>query len=386
MKHAIIIIASAVVLILGLFFFLYTPERVVEPQQPALIDTGSFITIKDDKNLSFHTLESGHGIYMQVTNLGGRVVSLWTADREGKLEDIVLGYENIKRYLYNKGERFLGPVVGRYANRIADGEFTLDNVVYRLPKNNNGQTLHGGEKGLDMVIWDVEKIAKNQIVFSYVSPDGEEGFPGTLKLTMTYTLTPDNAFRIDYRATTDKATVVNLSHHGLFNLRGEGNGSVMDHILTINADYITPVNSALIPTGELMPVSGTPFDFRKATTIGARIGEEHEQLQQGMGYDHNWVINRKSHDNIEWVATIYEPEYGRVMEVWSDQPGLQFYSGNFFNGSVCGKYGKTLNYREAFALETQKYPDSPNHPHFPSTRLNPGEIYRQTCMYKFSTR
>jgi aldose 1-epimerase len=351
-----------------------------------LLDAEKFTTVVDEKKVSLYTLESGNGIFLQVTNFGGRVVTLWTPDRNGNYEDIVLGYETIGRYLENKGERFLGPVVGRYANRIADGRFTLDGKNYQLPLNNNGQTLHGGHKGLDMIIWDVDMICKNEIVFSCISPDGDEGFPGSLRLKMSYMLTPENEFKISYSATTDKPTVINLSHHGLFNLKGEGNGTITDHLLTIYADYITPVNEKLIPTGEFMEVQGTPFDFRTPTAIGDRINQEDIQLKNGAGYDHNWVISKENSTEIRHVATLYEPHNGRLMEVWSDQPGLQFYSGNFFKGEIMGKYGRTLNFREGLALETQKFPDSPNQPGFPSSRLNPEETYQQTCIYKFSVK
>ncbi|QIK52953.1 galactose mutarotase [Dysgonomonas sp. HDW5B] len=353
-------------------------------QELLLLSESAFKTEIDGKAVNLYTLKSASGLTMQVTNLGARVVTLWVPDKNGKYEDVVLGYETIDRYINNKGERFLGPIVGRYANRIAKGQFELDGATYQLPINNNGQTLHGGLKGLDMVVWNVDKVTDNEIQMSYVSPDGEEGFPGTMKLSLTYMLTPENEFKITYAATTDKATVINLSHHGLFNLKGEGNGTITDHILTINASNTTPVDSVLIPSGEIASVEGTPFDFRKPTVIGERINAENEQLKNGAGYDHNWVIDRKTDKDVEFVASIYEPVSGRKMEVWSDQPGVQFYSGNFFDGAVSGKYGKPLKYREAFALETQHFPDSPNHPNFPTTRLNPGETYTQTCIYKFS--
>ncbi len=355
-------------------------------ESPVLLDAKNFSTTIDGKDVALYTLESGKGVYMQVTNYGGRVITLFTPDKNGKYEDIVLGFENIQRYVDNAGERFLGPVVGRYANRIAKGQFTLDSVTYQLPINNNGQTLHGGLKGLDRVVWTVDNVTKNEIKMSYVSPDGEEGFPGTVTFNMTYTLTPENEFKITYDATTDKPTVINLSHHGLFNLKGEGNGTILDHVLTLNASGITPVDSVLIPTGEILPVENTPFDFRNPTVIGDRINVEDPQLKNGAGYDHNWVVDKKTPDQTELIATLYEPVCGRVMEVYSDQPGIQFYSGNFFNGKTVGKYGKMQNYREALALETQKFPDSPNHPNFPSTRLNPGETYTQTCIYKFYTK
>lgn len=320
---------------------------------------------------------------MQVTNFGGRIVSLWVPDKNGNYEDIVLGYEHIERYLDNKGERYLGPVVGRYANRIAEGRFELDGTTYRLPVNNNGQCLHGGLKGLDMVVWQVEQVDENQITLSYSSPDGEDGFPGRLDITMTYELTPDNDLEITYHASTDRSTVVNLSHHSFFNLKGEGKGTIEDHILTIHASRITPVNNVLIPTGEISPVDGTPFDFRTPAPVGLRIDKDDPQLGFGKGYDHNWVIDRKTPRGVEHHATIREPSSGRIIEVWSDQPGIQFYSGNYFDGETPGKYGRPHRSREAFALETQHFPDSPNHAHFPSTRLNPGDAYSQKCIYKF---
>ena len=323
---------------------------------------------------------------MQVTNYGARVVTLFTPDRDGRYEDIVLGYESLDRYVNNSGERFLGAVVGPYANRIAGGRFTLDGQEYILPQNDNGQTLHGGFNGLDRVVWDVVSVSDDSIVLHYLHADGQEGFPGNVDIKMTYTLTPDNEFRIDYEATTDKAAVVNISHHSFFNLKGEGNGTIEDNELTINASWITPVDKYLIPDGMLEDVTGTPFDFREAHAIGERIRTDNVQLKNGRGYDLNWVIDRKTADEVEKVAELYEPTTGRVMEVWSDQPALQFYSGNFFNGSTTGKYGRPLRYRESVALETQKYPDSPNHDSFPSTVLRPGETYTHTCVYKFCSR
>ena len=296
------------------------------------------------------------------------LVSLWVADRYGKYEDIVYGHDNIDKYINYEGERCLGPIVGRFANRIAKGQFELDGVKYQLPLNNNGQTLHGGPNGFDMKVWNVDEVNSNSITLSYLSPDGEEGFPGTVEVTMIYTLTPENEFKITYKATTDKPTHVNLSHHSFFNLKGAGNGTITDHLLTINSSTILPVDSVLIPTGEIMKVEGTPFDFRTATLIGKKIDESNEQLKNGKGYDHNWIIDRKTPTDVEFIASIYEPTSGRVMEVWSDQPGVQFYSGNFLDGAVIGKYGKPHRYREAIALETQKYPDTPNQPSFPTTR------------------
>ena len=350
-----------------------------------LLPSQDFDTTLNGKAVSLYTLQNGD-LTMQVTNYGARVVSLWAPDREGKYEDVVLGYQNIDRYINNNGERFLGAVVGRYANRIAKGSFTLEGETYTLPQNDHGQTLHGGLNGLDRVVWNVDSVSNDRLVLSYTAADGEEGFPGNLAIVMTYSLTPENEFEITYRATTDKPTVVNISHHSFFNLKGEGNGTITDNLLTINGSAITPVDSVLIPTGEIMPVEGTPFDFRSARPIGERIDQDNVQLKNGKGYDMNWIIDRKSPDQVEWIASVYEPTSGRGIEVWSDQPALQFYSGNFFDGSTTGKTGKPLRFRESIALETQKYPDSPNHPNFPSTELRPGEVYTQTCLYKFFTK
>lgn len=350
-----------------------------------LLPAENFQSEVDGKATDLYTLSNGN-ITMQVTNFGARVVSLWTPDKEGRMADIVLGYENIDRYVNNTGERFLGAVVGRVANRIGAGKFTLNGVEYTTPQNNNGQTLHGGEKGVDMVVWDVVEVKPESIVLHYLAADGEDGFPGNLDITMTYTLTENDEFRVDYKATTDAATVVNLSHHSFFNLKGEAGGTITDHILTINADYITPVDANLIPTGELMPVEGTPFDFRQPTAIGDRIEADNEQLRNGKGYDLNWALAREDNGEIMTVATLYEPQSGRAMDVMTDQVGLQFYSGNFFDGTYNGKYGEPLRFRESVALETQKFPDAPNQPSFPSVVLNPEEEYLQVCIYKFYTK
>ena len=357
----------------------------VQKTELPLLPEEAFQTPVDGKPVALYTLHAGD-ITMQVTNYGARVVSLWTPDREGRYEDIVLGYENIGRYIDNTGERFLGAVVGPYANRIAKGRFTLDGTEYTLPLNNNGQTLHGGLLGVDRVVWDVVSASDDKLVLHYLHPDGQDGFPGNLDIEMTYSLTPDNEFRIDYKATTDKPTVVNMSNHPFFNLKGEGNGTVLDNVMTINASHTTPVDSVLIPTGQIAPVEGTPFDFREPHAIGERIGAENEQLRNGGGYDHNWVIDRKTPSGIEQAATVWEPASGRTIEVLSDQPGLQVYSGNFFDGKSIGKYGKPQRYRESLALETQKFPDSPNHDNFPSTVLRPGETYTQVCIYKFGVK
>ena len=377
MKKLIMVVASA-----AMFFSCASKQA---EQNVILFDAEDFQTVVDGKETSLYTLKAGD-LVMQVTNFGGRVVSLWVPDKDGKYEDVVLGYNNIDSYINNKGERFLGAVVGPYANRIADGTYTIGEETYSFPKNNNGQTLHGGLKGLDMVVWDVESVNDSTLVLSYLHADGQEGMPGNLKIYMTYALNADNEFKVDYLAQTDKATHVNISHHSFFNLKGEGNGTINDHVLYINASRTTPVDSVLIPTGEIADVTGTPFDFRQPKAIGQDVNVENEQLKNGAGYDHNWVLDRKSENDVELAASVYEPASGRYMEVWTDQPALQFYGGNFFDGSTSGKYGRALAYRESIALETQKYPDTPNQPHFPSTLLNPGENYTHVCIYKFAVK
>lgn len=350
-----------------------------------LFPASDFETVVDGKNVSIYTLKNAD-LTMQVTNFGGRVVSLWVPDRDGSYEDVVLGYDNIAKYIDNPGERFLGAVVGPYANRIANGTYSIDGQEYSFPKNNNGQTLHGGLLGLDMVVWDVFAADDSTIVLTYTHADSQEGMPGNLEIFMTYALTSDNEFKVEYLAQTDKKTHVNISHHSFFNLKGEGNGTINDHVLYINGSYTTPVNDVLIPSGEVADVAGTPFDFRQAKAIGTDLDIENEQLSNGGGYDHNWVLDRQTPDQLELAASVYEPASGRYMEVWTDQPALQFYGGNFFDGKTTGKYGRTLDYRESFALETQKYPDTPNHTDFPSTLLSPGEDYTHTCVYRFSTK
>ena len=348
----------------------------------AILPVEDFTKNIDGKQVSLYTLKNGD-LTMQVTNFGARVVTLWSPDKDGNMEDIVLGYNNIDNYVNNPGERFLGAVVGPYANRIAGGTYTIGEETYNFPQNNNGQTLHGGLKGLDMVVWDVDSVTENAIVLSYLRPDGQDGMPGNLKIVMTYTLTPDNEFKVDYLAQTDKATHVNISHHSFFNLKGEGNGTINDHVLFINASKTTPVDEVLIPTGEIADVTGTPFDFRQPKAIGQDVNVENEQLKNGAGYDHNWVLDRQSENDVELAASVYEPASGRYMEVWTDQPALQFYGGNFFDGSYAGKNGKVIGYRCALALETQKWPDAIHHEGFPDTVLRPGETYEHVCVYRF---
>ena len=349
-----------------------------------LIDAANFNTEIDGKHVSLYTLHNGF-LTMQVTNYGGRVVALWMPDQRGSFEDIVLGYDNINKYVNNEGERYLGAVVGRCANRISNGTFTLNGVEYQLPKNDGENTLHGGLIGADKRVWDVTMANDSVIAMHTVFADGEDGFPGNLDVTMSYTLTHDNQFQIRYAATTDSTTLCNLSHHSFFNLKGEGNGTILDHELQINSRYMTTIDEHLIPTGKFSGVKETPFDFREKHTIGERIGADDEQLRNAKGYDHNWIIDKNAPKAYTWNATLIDPKSGRQMEVWSDQVGMQFYSGNFFNGKGIGKCGKPLGYREGLALETQFFPDAINHDALaPMPILNPGEEYHQLCIYKFA--
>ena len=318
----------------------------------SLMKAEDFRTVVDGQQTDIYTLKNG-SLTMQVTNFGARVVSLWMPDRNGEMADIVLGYQNIDRYINNSGERFLGSVVGRVANRIGGGKFTLEGVDYTTPQNNNGQTLHGGLKGLDMVVWNVLEVTDSSIRFGYTAPDGQDGFPGNLTIVMDYILTENDEFKVSYSATTDKTTVVNLSHHSFFNLKGEAGGTITDHILQIDADYITPTDVNLIPTGELLAVEGTPFDFRTAHAIGDMIDADNEQLKNGRGYDMNWVLSRENNGEVVKVMSIYEPQSGRGFEVYTDQPALQFYSGNFFDGSYDGKYGSWWRSRSKHCLRDE---------------------------------
>jgi aldose 1-epimerase len=349
----------------------------------SLIPAANFDTTIDGKQVKLFYLKSKGGVQMAVTNYGAKVVALLAPDREGQLADVELGYDKIGQYVSTK-ERYYGGVVGRYGNRIAKGRFKLDGKEYKLAVNNNANHLHGGLKGFNDVVWDVKQPDANTLEFHYLSKDGEEGYPGNLDITMTYALTDSNEFKIDYKATTDKPTVVNLTHHSFWNLHGAGNGDINDHVLMLNADKFTPVDSGLIPSGKLEPVKGTPMDFTKPTPIGERVGADFEQLKFGKGYDHNWVLNKKGNE-LSLAATVLEPKSGRYMEVWTTEPGVQFYGGNFMAGDV-GKGGKTYVHRGALALETQHYPDSPNQPSFPSVVLRPGETYHQTCIYKFGVK
>lgn len=346
-----------------------------------LISEKNFAGMLNGKEVQLYTLKNTHGLFSQITNYGARVVSLWVPDLEGDFEDIVLGYDSFKGY-QNSTEPYFGALIGRYGNRIGKGRFLIDGKAYELVTNNGENHLHGGLNGFHNVVWDAIQLDEQTLEFCYVSEDMEEGFPGKLHVNVRYQLTDNNELKIEYRATTDAPTVVNLTHHSFFNLHGEGKRSINDHILFIDAGYYTPVDAGLIPTGEILPVANTPLDFTQPTEIGARVNEDFEQLHFGMGYDHNWVLN-PSEQELRLAARVDEPVSGRSLEVFTNEPGLQFYGGNFLNGMDRGKNGLCYGQRSAFCLETQHFPDSPNHPEFPTTRLNPEMEYDSICVYRF---
>jgi aldose 1-epimerase len=345
-----------------------------------------FGKMQDGTAVDVYTLTNANGVEIRAISYGGIIQSLRVPDRFGKTTDIVLGFDTLDGYL--KNDPYFGAIIGRYGNRIGKAQFTLNGRTYKLAANNGANHLHGGVKGFDKVVWKAEPSkseAGPSIVFSRVSPDGEEGYPGNLNVRVTYTLTDKNELIIDYHATTDRATPVNLTQHSYFNLAGQGSGDILGHELMINADRYTPVDDALIPTGELAPVDGTPFDFRKPTMIGARIDGDHPQLTAGKGYDHNWVLKRQG-TGLQSAARVYEPKTGRTLEVATTEPGMQFYAGNFLDGSIKGKGGAVYARRTGFCLETQHYPDSPNKPQFPSTILQPGAEYRSRTVFTFGAR
>ena len=347
------------------------------------VSHSTFGKTADGEEIEIYTLTNKAGMEVTVLTYGGIVASIRTPDKQGHFDDVALGFEKLDGYLGT--HPYFGALIGRYGNRIGGAQFTLNDHLYKLKANDNGNTLHGGIKGFDKRIWKASSSTKSSVTLRYTSDNGEEGFPGTLKVSVMYTLTEDNELRIHYFATTDKPTVLNLTNHSYFNLAGAGNGDVLKHEVTINADQFTPVDQTLIPTGELRPVKDTPFDFLKPVAIGARIDKDDEQIKFGGGYDHNFVLNKKG-SGPEKVAEVYEPTSGRVMEVFTSEPGLQFYTGNFLDGSITGKSGKVYQKRYAFCMETQHFPDSPNKPSFPSVVLKPGARYRTTTVYKFSTR
>ncbi|SDQ51221.1 aldose epimerase family protein [Flagellimonas zhangzhouensis] len=361
-------------------------ETVKTEQSNFEIEESVFGTLPDGREVKKIAMSNEAGMEVDVITLGG-IITRWTApDKNGFYDDVVIGFDSLEQYL--EPNPFFGALIGRYGNRIAKGKFTLDGKEYTLATNDGANHLHGGEKGFDKVLWDAkaEKTADGaQLVLTYTSPDGEEGYPGKLDVTVTYTLTADNALDIQYEAVTDKPTIVNLTQHTYFNLSGMLTKPVLDHELVLDADAFLPVDGGLIPTGELQPVAGTPFDFTKGKLIGKEIEAENEQLKLGGGYDHCWVLNN-AEDGFRLVGSAYHGKTGRYMEVYTDEPGIQFYSGNFLDGTLPAKVGGTYGKRSGFCLETQHYPDTPNQEGFPSVQLNPGEKYSTRTMYKLSTK
>ena len=352
---------------------------------PPTINPQAYNKVIDGKQVKIFTLKNQKGMEITVTNFGGRIVSWLVPDKKGTMEDVVFGFDSITGYLGAK-DTYFGAAVGRYGNRIAKGEFSIGDIQYKLAQNNGVNSLHGGMVGFSKKVWDVVQKSPSELNLTLVSPDMDEGFPGELTVAMTYRLTNENELIIQYDAKCDKPTVVNLTNHSFFNLHGAGNGNILDHQLTINADYFTPIDSTLIPTGELAAVDHTPFDFRKAELIGARINSDHQQIKFGLGYDINFVLKKNPDLGVQLAASVYEPQSGRLLEVFTDQPGIQFYTGNFLDGSNIGKKGKAYGYRTGLCLETQHYPNSPNQPKFPTVELMPDQVYTHTCIYKFSIK
>jgi aldose 1-epimerase len=349
----------------------------------------SFGKTASGEQVDLYTLSNKKGMEVAITNFGGTVVRLKVPDRAGKVADVVLGFDTLEGY--EKGTGYFGATVGRYGNRIGGGTFSIDGKTYTLPKNNGNNTLHGGISGFNRKVWKARELASRDgesLEMTYLSPDGEEGFPGNLSVKAVFTVPEDrNELKIDYTATTDKDTVLNLTNHSYFNLAGEGNGDILDHVLTLHAKQFTPVDKSLIPTGELRDVAGTPMEFTSATAIGKRIDESYDQLVFGKGYDHNFVISRAGSGNgLTLAAEAYDPKSGRRLEVLTTEPGVQFYSGNFLDGAVKGKGNKTYGKRAAFCLETQHFPDSPNHPNFPSTLLKPNAVFQSETVFRFSAK
>jgi aldose 1-epimerase len=347
--------------------------------------TTVFGKLPDGREVHQYTLENRSGVTMQIIDYGATVTSLRVPDRNGKIDDVVLGYDSLQGYI--GGTAYFGAIVGRYGNRVGKGRFQLDGKEYQLTINDGENHLHGGKIGFNKVLWDAKAgdSEESSLQLQYVSKDGEEGYPGTVTLKVTYTLTDKNELRIGYEGTTDKPTILNPTQHSYFNLSGSFDNAILDHLLMIDADGITPVDKGLIPTGQIENVANTPMDFRTPTVIGAHINDQNEQLALGKGYDHNWVL-KGSAGKVRRVAELYEAGSGRMLTVFTDQPGLQFYSGNFLDGSAKGKNGVSYKHRSGLCLEAQAFPDTPNKPQFPSVTLRPGQIYRQTTIYQFSTR
>lgn len=345
-------------------------------------------TTQDGQTVEEFTLKNSNGVEIAVITYGGIITSILVPDRQGKLANIALGFDSLEKY--ETKNPFFGAITGRYANRIANGRFRIADKMYQVPINNGPNALHGGVKGFDKRVWSAQEVQVDGqvgVALNYMSVDEEEGYPGNLDTTVTYTLSEQNELRIEYKATTDAPTIINLTNHSYFNLMGEGEGTIYDHILMINADHYTPTDETQIPTGEIAEVNDTPFDFRLPKVIGVGERSNHEQILFSKGYDHNFVLNREnlSPNELGFAVRVYEPQSGRTLEVWTTEPGIQFYAGNFIDSTLVGTSGRLYRQSDGFALETQHFPDSPNQPHFPSTVLQPDETYRSTTIYKFGT-
>lgn len=364
----------------ALLLLLLAMATVAEAKTSTQIIRKTWGRLNDGTQVELYTL-ANRNIEVAITTYGGIIVSLRVPDRNGNIDDIVLGYDSLDQYVSNNP--YFGAIVGRYANRIAHGSFVLEGKTYSLPKNDGDNSLHGGTRGFDKVVWSAKPI-NDGIELSYISRDGEQGYPGTLTVTVRYTL-DDHELKIEYSAATNKPTVVNLTNHSYFNVAGQGKSTILQHQLKIDASRFTPVDSSLIPTGELRSVEGTPFDFRAPTAIGQRIDANDGQLHNGKGYDHNWVLDKSSGERSE-AAELYDPGTGRVLRVLTSEPGIQFYSGNFLDGSIVGKHGRAYERRSGLCLETQHFPDSPNHADFPSTELTPKKRYHSVTIFEFSVR
>jgi aldose 1-epimerase len=371
---------------LAAFSFFSTEACRTNRKAQVFMTTSVFGKLPDGREVSQHTLTNRAGVTARVISYGATIKSLTVPDRGGKMDDVVLGFDSLQRYI--DGTTYFGAVVGRYGNRIGKGRFQLDGKQYQLTVNDGENHLHGGKTGFNKVLWDAKILSDSEepsLQMQYVSRDGEEGYPGTVALKVTYMLTRDNELRIDYEGTTDKPTILNPTQHSYFNLSGSPQNTILDHTLMIEADGFTPVDKGLITTGQTASVANTPMDFRTPVAIGARINDAYEQLSFGRGYDHNWVL-RGSPGTLRKAGELYEPKSGRLMTVFTDQPGLQFYSGNFLDGTAIGKNGVAYGPRSGLCLEAQAFPDTPNKPDFPPVTLRPGQVYRQTTIYQFSTK
>ena len=359
-------------------------ETAVPVKEQITITKTQFGIMPDTTVVEKYTLKNNNGVEIEVITFGGRITSLKVPNKNGKLENVVLGFNNLEDYL-RPDDPYFGALIGRYGNRIAKGKFSLNGEEYTLATNNGANHLHGGVIGFDRVIWEVTPMESEigpSLKLKYLSKDGEEGYPGNLKVTVVYTLTDENTLEVSYEATTDKATIVNLTQHAYFNLSGDFSKPILDHEISINADNYVPVDDTLIPTGELADVTNTPFDFRTAKSIGRDIENKNDQLVKGKGFDHCWVLNEQN-KGIRWAASAFQPESGRLLEIYTDEPGIQFYTGNFLDGTLPMPSGGTYAHRTGFCLETQHYPDSPNQKDFPSVVLNPGETYKSKTIFKF---